>query len=41
VLEGLRTAKDLIRQQAAEQNAAYQSLIMMNGQHTEFNRLLG
>lgn len=31
---------DLIRQQGAEQNAAYQSLLMMNGQHTEFNRLL-
>lgn len=31
----------LIRQNAAEQNAAYQSLIVMNGQHTEFNRLLG
>ncbi|NIF20576.1 phage tail tape measure protein [Candidatus Pantoea multigeneris] len=31
---------DLIRQQAAEQNAAYQSLVMMNGQHSEFNRLM-
>ncbi|EOL1127335.1 phage tail tape measure protein [Escherichia coli] len=31
----------LIRQQAAEQNKAYQSLLVMNGQHTEFNRLLG
>ncbi|WP_285896851.1 phage tail tape measure protein, partial [Escherichia coli] len=31
----------LIRQQAAEQNKAYQSLLIMNGQHTEFNRLLG
>ncbi|HIC4745846.1 TPA: phage tail tape measure protein [Salmonella enterica subsp. enterica serovar Bareilly] len=31
----------LIRQQAAEQNSAYQSLLIMNGQHTEFNRLLG
>ncbi|MEI7252103.1 phage tail tape measure protein [Pectobacterium versatile] len=30
----------LIRQQAAEQNKAYQSLLRMNGQHTEFNRLL-
>ncbi|WP_440863207.1 phage tail tape measure protein [Symbiopectobacterium purcellii] len=30
----------LIQQQAAEQNAAYQSLLRMNGQHTEFNRLL-
>ncbi|HCP9338641.1 TPA: phage tail tape measure protein, partial [Escherichia coli] len=28
-------------QQAAEQNKAYQSLLIMNGQHTEFNRLLG
>ncbi|EFP0681413.1 phage tail tape measure protein, partial [Escherichia coli] len=26
---------------AAEQNKAYQSLLIMNGQHTEFNRLLG
>jgi hypothetical protein len=25
----------LIRQQAAEQNSAYQSLIMMNGEHTD------
>ncbi|EPG4669135.1 phage tail tape measure protein [Klebsiella pneumoniae] len=42
VLEGLENRRvALIRQQAAEQNAAYQSLIMMNGQHTEFNRLLG
>lgn len=42
VLEGLEHRRiTLIRQQAAEQNAAYQSLIMMNGQHTEFNRLLG
>ncbi|HGV3452987.1 TPA: phage tail tape measure protein [Raoultella planticola] len=42
VLEGLENRRvTLIRQQAAEQNAAYQSLIMMNGQHTEFNRLLG
>ena len=42
VLEGLEHRRvALIRQQAAEQNAAYQSLIMMNGQHTEFNRLLG
>ncbi|HFT3183679.1 TPA: phage tail tape measure protein [Klebsiella pneumoniae] len=42
VLEGLEHRRvTLIRQQAAEQNVAYQSLIMMNGQHTEFNRLLG
>ncbi|HED5889119.1 TPA: phage tail tape measure protein [Salmonella enterica] len=32
---------DLLRQQAAEQNVVYQSLLMMNGEHTEFNRLLG
>ncbi len=31
----------LIRQQAAEQNKVYQSMLVMNGQHTEFNRLLG
>lgn len=42
VLEGLENRRvGLIRQQAAEQNAAYQSLLIMNGQHTEFNRLLG
>ena len=42
VLEGLENRRiALIRQQAAEQNAAYHSLLMMNGQHTEFNRLLG
>lgn len=42
VLEGLENRRvTVLRQQAAEQNAAYQSLIMMNGQHTEFNRLLG
>lgn len=42
VLEGIEHRRVvLIRQQAAEQNAAYQSLIIMNGQHTEFNRLLG
>ncbi|POY58569.1 hypothetical protein PB70LOC_01919 [Pectobacterium versatile] len=41
VLEGLEHRRVvLIRQQAAEQNAAYQSLLRMNGQHTEFNRLL-
>jgi lambda family phage tail tape measure protein len=41
VLEVLETRRvDLIRQQAAQQNTAYQSLLMMNGQHTEFNRLL-
>ena len=42
VLEGLENRRvALIRQQAAEQNSAYQSLLIMNGQHTEFNRLLG
>ena len=37
-LEYQRVAK--IREEAAEQNKAYQSLLRMNGQHTEFNRLL-
>ena len=42
VLAGLEERRvRLIRQQAAEQNKAYQSLLIMNGQHTEFNRLLG
>lgn len=42
VLEGVEHRRIvLIRQQAAEQNSAYQSLLIMNGQHTEFNRLLG
>ncbi|HCB1815515.1 TPA: phage tail tape measure protein, partial [Citrobacter braakii] len=42
VLEGVEHRRiALIRQQAAEQNSAYQSLLIMNGQHTEFNRLLG
>ncbi|KZI23596.1 phage tail tape measure protein [Escherichia coli] len=42
VLAGLEDRRvALIRQQAAEQNKAYQSLLIMNGQHTEFNRLLG
>ncbi len=41
VLEGIEHRRiALIRQQAAEQNSAYQSLLVMNGQHTEFNRLL-
>lgn len=41
VLSTLETRRiDLIRQQGAEQNAAYQSLLMMNGQHTVFNQLL-
>lgn len=42
VLAGLEERRvALIRQQAAEQNKAYQSMLIMNGQHTEFNRLLG
>ncbi len=36
-----RRRNDLIREQAWRQNAVYQSLVMMNGQHTEFNKLLG
>ena len=36
-----RRRNDLIREQAWRQNAVYQSMIMMNCQHTEFNRLLG
>ena len=36
-----RRRNELIREQAWRQNAVYQSMIMMNGQHTEFNRLLG
>lgn len=36
-----RRRNDLIREQAWRQNAVYQSLVMMNGQHSEFNRLLG
>ncbi|WP_312838428.1 phage tail tape measure protein [Pantoea piersonii] len=35
-----RRRNDLIKEQAWRQNAEYQSLLMMNGQHTEFNRLL-
>lgn len=42
VLEGIdRRRNDLIREQAWRQNAAYQSLLMMNGQHQTFNQLLG
>ncbi len=42
VLAGLEERRvALIRQQAAEQNKAYQSLLIMNGQYTEFNHLLG
>jgi phage-related minor tail protein len=40
-LKKLSIGNDLIREQAWRQNAVYQSMIMMNGQHTEFNRLLG
>ncbi|EEI0869500.1 phage tail tape measure protein [Salmonella enterica] len=41
-LSGVETRRiDLLRQQAAEQNTVYQSLLMMNGENTEFNRLLG
>lgn len=36
-----RRRNDLIREQAWRQNVVYQSMIMMNGQHTDFNRLLG
>ncbi len=35
-----RRRVDLIREQAWRENAAYQSLLMMNGQHKDFNRLL-
>ncbi|MGX9359627.1 phage tail tape measure protein [Pantoea ananatis] len=35
-----RRRNDLIREQAWRQNAAYQSLVSMNGENTEFNRLL-
>ncbi|MCR2796200.1 phage tail tape measure protein [Enterobacter kobei] len=42
VLEGLEHRRvTLIREEAANQNRAYQSLLLMNGQHTEFNKLLG
>lgn len=42
VLEGLEHRRvALIREDAANQNRAYQSLLLMNGQHDEFNRLLG
>ncbi|EEM5050712.1 phage tail tape measure protein [Salmonella enterica] len=36
-----RRRNDLIKERAWRQNAEYQSLVNMNGQHTEFNRLLG
>ncbi|ELY2955832.1 phage tail tape measure protein [Cronobacter sakazakii] len=35
-----RRRNDLIKEQAWRQNAAYQSLLVMNGQHSELNRLL-
>ncbi|HKN05528.1 MAG TPA: phage tail tape measure protein [Buttiauxella sp.] len=35
-----RTRNDLLRQQAAEQNKNYQSLLMMNGQYSQFNSLM-
>ncbi|MCH0655101.1 phage tail tape measure protein [Escherichia coli] len=42
VLEGLEHRRvTLIREEAANQNRAYQSLLLMNGQHDELNRLLG
>lgn len=36
-----RRRNDLIREHAWRQNAQYQSLLMMNGQYEDFNRLLG
>lgn len=39
--ENERRRNDLIKERAWRQNAEYQSLVNMNGQHTEFNRLLG
>ncbi|HAI2876507.1 TPA: phage tail tape measure protein [Escherichia coli] len=42
VLEGLEHRRvTLIREEVANQNRAYQSLLLMNGQHDELNRLLG
>jgi len=35
-----RRRTDQLREQAWKQNQAYQSLLMMNGQHSELNRLL-
>lgn len=35
-----RQRVDKLREQAWQENAAYQSLLMMNGQHKDFNRLL-
>lgn len=39
--ENERRRNDLIKERAWRQNAEYQSIVNMNGQHTEFNRLLG
>ena len=39
--ENERRRNDLVKERAWRQNAEYQSLISMNGQYTEFNRLLG
>ncbi|HAU5689686.1 TPA: phage tail tape measure protein [Citrobacter freundii] len=39
--ENERRRNDLIKERAWRQNAEYQSLVNMNGQHTEINRLLG
>ncbi|MDM3142602.1 phage tail tape measure protein [Citrobacter sp. Cf120] len=39
--ENERRSNDLIKERAWRQNAEYQSLVNMNGQHNEFNRLLG
>ncbi|MGS9073946.1 phage tail tape measure protein, partial [Salmonella enterica subsp. enterica serovar Infantis] len=39
--ENERRSNDLIKERAWRQNDEYQSLVNMNGQHTEFNRLLG
>ncbi|EPL9735177.1 phage tail tape measure protein [Citrobacter freundii] len=39
--ENERRSNDLIKERAWRQNAEYQSLVNMNGQHSEFNRLLG
>ncbi|AZI89736.1 MULTISPECIES: phage tail tape measure protein [Kosakonia] len=36
-----RRRNDLIKERAWRQNAEYQSLLMMNGQHEKFNQLLG
>lgn len=39
--ENERRRVDLIREQTWRENAAYQSLVMMTGQHAAFNRVLG